>query len=205
MKDNFAHDMIRYDIETLEPMQGVVVIDAEGEFTLLYEPIKDPLLQRCFEYRSLLPPSPSTSPTLPAALNKVPFLRSAYKNLPFAPNLSKPDFIPSKAVLFLERLRAKLPSHRLLVADFSSLPDTVTGRNGPVVQTRVRQEMVPCETFLVKQGYFDIFFPTGQFPDTVSCHKLTSRLSTPQRYLFSHYELPTGGSGEYEPTMVCSV
>jgi hypothetical protein len=22
--------------------------------------------------------------------------------------------------------------------------------------------MVPCETFLVKQGYFDIFFPTGE-------------------------------------------
>ena len=30
----------------------------------------------------------------------------------------------------------------------------------PVVQTRIRGTMVPCDTFLVKQGYFDIFFPT---------------------------------------------
>ncbi|KAK1927996.1 S-adenosyl-L-methionine-dependent methyltransferase [Papiliotrema laurentii] len=158
--DNFAHDMIRYDVETLVPMQAVVVIDAAGEFTLLYEPVNDPLLQRCFEYRSLLPPSPSTQPTVSKALSMLPFLRSAMKNLPFSANLSKPDFIPSKAVLFLERLRAQLPQHRLLVADFSELPDAVKGRNGPVVQTRVRREMVPCETFLVKQGYFDIFFPT---------------------------------------------
>jgi hypothetical protein len=153
--------MIRYDVETLVPMQAVVVIDAAGEFTLLYEPVNDPLLQRCFEYRSLLPPSPSTQPTVSKALSMLPFLRSAMKNLPFSANLSKPDFIPSKAVLFLERLRAQLPQHRLLVADFSELPDAVKGRNGPVVQTRVRREMVPCETFLVKQGYFDIFFPTG--------------------------------------------
>lgn len=170
-QDNFAHDMIRYDVETLEPLQGLVVIDGEGEFSLIYEPVKDPLLQRCFEYRSLLPPTPSTLPTSPSLLNRIPFLRKAYKNLPFAPNLTKPDFVPSKAVLFLERLRAKLPSHRLLVADFSELPDAVQGRNGPVVQTRVRTEMVPCETFLVKQGYFDIFFPTGQLSSSSDCQR----------------------------------
>ena len=155
--------MIRYDLQTLDPMQGVVVVEPTGDFTLLYEPITDPLLKRCFEYRRLLLPSPSTSPTVSKILQMVPPLRSLLKALPFAPNLSKPDFVPSKAVLFLERLRTQLPQHRLLVADFDTLPDTVPGRNGPVVQTRVKHEMIPCETFLVKQGYFDIFFPTGEW------------------------------------------
>ena len=161
-EDNLAHDMVRYDLSTLSPVQAVVAIDAQGDFSLLYEPPTDPLLRRVLKYRRLLPPSPSTSPPLHPALQHSPALRRAYTALPFAPNLTKPDFIPTKATLFLERLRERLPAHRLLVADFSDLPDAVTGRNGPVVQTRYGGSMVPCETFLVKQGYFDIFFPTGQ-------------------------------------------
>jgi hypothetical protein len=158
LQDNLSHDMIRYNIKTLTPLQAIVSIDSSGDFTLLYEPVTDPLLSRVLSYRRLLPPSPSTIPPLPVSS----FLRSIYASLPFAPNLSAPDFIPTKAVSFLERLRDKLPGHRLLVADFSELPDTVEGRNGPVVQTRLGKDMVPCETFLVKQGYFDIFFPTGE-------------------------------------------
>jgi hypothetical protein len=162
LQDNFAHDMIRYDLRTLEPLQAVVSIDSTGDFSLLYEPLSDPLLRRVLAYRRLLPPTPSTLPPLSSPLLISPFLRRLYGNLPFAPNLSPPDFIPTKAVLFLERLRDRLPAHRLLVADFDELPDAVEGRNGPVVQTRYGGSMVPCETFLVKQGYFDIFFPTGE-------------------------------------------
>ncbi|OCF33279.1 hypothetical protein I316_05020 [Kwoniella heveanensis BCC8398] len=158
--DNFAHDMIRYDLSTLTPFQAVVAIDGSGDFSLLYEPITDPLIRRVLAYRRLIPPSPSTSPPLSPALLYSPFLRKAYSSLPFAPNLSPPDFIPTKSILFLERLREILPGHRLMVADFDALPDAVEGRNGPVVQTRYGGSMIPCETFLVKQGYFDIFFPT---------------------------------------------
>ncbi|RXK42071.1 hypothetical protein M231_00793 [Tremella mesenterica] len=158
--DNFAHDMIRYDIQTLQPLQATVSIDSFNNFTLLYEPISDPLLQRVLQYKHLLSPSSSTSPPLHPLLLRSPLLRSIWSTLPFGPNLSQPDFIPTKAILFLERLRARLPAHRLLVADFDALPEAVIGRNGPVVQTRYGSSMVPCETFLVKQGYFDIFFPT---------------------------------------------
>ncbi|KAK4688906.1 hypothetical protein P7C73_g1206, partial [Tremellales sp. Uapishka_1] len=158
--DNFAHDMLRYDLNTLTPLQAVVAIDATSDFSLLYEPLTDPLLRRSLAYRRLLPTSSSTSPPISAPLLMSPLLRKAYASLPFAPNLSEPDFIPTKAVMFLERLRDRLPAHRLLVADFDELPEAVEGRNGPVVQTRYGDSMVPCETFLVKQGYFDIFFPT---------------------------------------------
>lgn len=150
--------MIRYDIKTLTPYQAVVSIDSNGDFAMLYEPLTDPLLRRYLAYQRLLPPSPSTLPPLPSSS----LLRSLYSALPFAPNLSKPDWVPTKAMLFMEKLRETIPGHRLMVADFSELPDTVEGRNGPVVQTRLSGRMIPCETILVKQGYFDIFFPTGQ-------------------------------------------
>jgi len=174
--------MIRYDLSTLAPMQAIVVIDASGEFTLLYEPLNDPLLRRCFEYRESLPRSSATLPTTNRAF-ALPLIRKAFTSLPFAPNLSKPDFIPSKATLFLERLRERLPQHRLLVADFSDLPDTVPGRNGPVVQTRVGNEMVPCETFLVKQGYFDIFFPTGMSHSNSDSGPADARFQDAERHI----------------------
>lgn len=155
--------MIRYDINTLTPYQAIVAIDSTSDFILMYEPITDPTIQRFLSYRHLLPADPSSSPYISAPLLASPLLRKAYTSLPLAPNLSKPDFIPTKALIFMEQLRARLPNHRLLVADFAELPDAVDGRNGPVVQTRYGASMIPCETFLVKQGYFDIFFPTGQF------------------------------------------
>ncbi|KAL7423809.1 hypothetical protein Q5752_001393 [Cryptotrichosporon argae] len=158
--DNLAHDMVRYDLATLAPLQALVSIDASGDFSLLYEPVADPLLARALGYRHLLPSTPSTRPPLSPLLLRSPAARRAYAALPFAANLSAPDFVPTKQVAFLERLRDRLPNHRLLVADFDSLPDAVEGRNGPVVQTRYGGSMVPCETILVKQGLFDIFFPT---------------------------------------------
>jgi hypothetical protein len=60
----------------------------------------------------------------------------------------------------LEILSQQFPLHRLLLTDFSSLPDTIEGYNAPVVQTRLKNIMVPCSTLAVHPGYFDIFFPT---------------------------------------------
>lgn len=85
-----------------------------------------------------------------------------YRSAPFAPNVtSKPEFIPTRILTFLKILRQNFPLHRLLLSDFSSLPDTMPGYNAPVVQTRFRDTMVPVETFMVQPGYFDIFFPTS--------------------------------------------
>ena len=155
--------MVRYDLETLTPLQTVVTIDGSGDFSLLYEPVTDPLLRRYLAYRRLLAPTKSSLPPVHPLLLASSTLRKLYTSLPFAPNLSEPEFVPTKAMLFLERLRERLPLHRLMVADFDELPDAVKGRNGPVVQTRYGNSMVPCETFLVKQGFFDIFFPTGSY------------------------------------------
>ncbi|EIE75883.1 hypothetical protein RO3G_00587 [Rhizopus delemar RA 99-880] len=100
--DNFAHDLIRYDLNTLTPYQALVT-----------------------------------------------------------PNMTSAEFIPTKLFMLLETLKTYFPKHRLLLSDFSSLPDSVEGVDAPVVQTRYRGTMVPCSTYMVQPGWFDIFFPTN--------------------------------------------
>jgi hypothetical protein len=99
-------------------------------------------------------------PPLPRILRSSSALRKFCSALPFSPNLSKPEYIPTCLVSLLRTLRNHFPRHRLLLSDFSSLPDTIPGVNAPVVQTRYRGITVPCDTLLVSQGWFDIFFPT---------------------------------------------
>ncbi|GJJ11511.1 hypothetical protein Clacol_005744 [Clathrus columnatus] len=153
--DNFPHDEIRYSTETREPYQGIVAINEWGDFYRLYERVSDPLISTYLNLRTTVG---RASPAIPPAS---PLLRRLRTFLPFAANLSKSEFIPTRLLELLYLLRDKFPRHRLLLSDFSSLPDTIPGYYAPVVQTRIRDVMVPCQTFLVKQGFFDIFFPTA--------------------------------------------
>ncbi|KAM0754444.1 DUF185-domain-containing protein [Meredithblackwellia eburnea MCA 4105] len=157
--DNFAHDVIRYTTADATPLQCVVSVDSTGDFTELYEPITDPLIKRFLSLRSALP-RPPPSPLHPLLAHS-PLMRKIYSILPFAPNLSPPEFIPTKLVLLLDVLREKFPNHRLLMSDFDRLTDAIPGLNAPVVQTRYEGETVACTTYLVQPGYFDIFFPTN--------------------------------------------
>jgi hypothetical protein len=100
-------------------------------------------------------------PPVSRVLRSSSALRKIFTSLPFAPNLSKPEYIPTRLIDLLRRLRSSFPRHRLLLSDFSTLPDTIPGTNAPVVQTRYRGTTVPCNTLLVNQGWFDIFFPTN--------------------------------------------
>ncbi|KAJ1931355.1 hypothetical protein EC988_009817, partial [Linderina pennispora] len=82
--------------------------------------------------------------------------------LPLPPNLTKAEFIPTQAFQFCRILSKYFPHHRLVLSDFFTLPDTVPNAvDAPVVQTRFSGAMVPCETYLVQPGWFDIFFPTN--------------------------------------------
>jgi hypothetical protein len=154
-KDNFAHDAIRYNTETGEPYQTLVAVNEFGEFSTIYEAVNDPLIASFLNLRRQLKHDPPT----PAYIRS-PILRSIYRAIPFSPNLSKPEYVPTRLLSLLQVLRKQFPRHKLLLSDFSSLPDTSEGYNAPVVQTRVQGQMVPCRTILVQPGYFDIFFPT---------------------------------------------
>jgi hypothetical protein len=145
-------------MKTLEPYQGIITIDENGDFGTHYTRVSDPLISSFLNLRQQL----SHPPPIPKLLLASETARSVYTSLPFAPNLSAPEYIPTRLLSLMFILRKHFPRHRLLLSDFSSLPDTVQpGVNTPVVQTRYQNTTVPCSTLLVKQGFFDIFFPTN--------------------------------------------
>lgn len=144
-------------MQTLEPYQGVVSIDKDGEYDTEYGRVTDPLISSFLRMRHRLGhPLP-----MPAPLQHSPRLRNLYSRLPFAPNMSQAEYVPTRLLSLLQTLRKYFPRHRLLLSDFSDLPDTIPGVNAPVVQTRFRGTTVPTGQLLVQPGLFDIFFPTN--------------------------------------------
>ncbi|KXJ86262.1 S-adenosyl-L-methionine-dependent methyltransferase [Microdochium bolleyi] len=153
--DNFAHDAIRYDLNTEQPLQGMVLIDDNGDFHEFYEPELDPVAARYLRVRNA-----ATNGRYPVPYSSSRIIRQLKQARPFAPNLSDPEYIPTRLMQFFDILERYFPAHRLLTSDFHTLPDAVRGMNSPVVQTRYQRRMVPVSTPLVHQGYFDILFPT---------------------------------------------
>jgi len=181
--DNFAHDIVRYELRTLEPYQGLITIDEYGDFATYYTRVTDPLISAFLKLRRQL----FQPPPLPRLLKASSTLRHIYTSLPFAPNLSAPEYIPTRLLTLIRTLRNHFPRHRLLISDFSSLPDTIPGVNAPVVQTRYQNTTVPCTTLLVRQGFFDILFPTD-FDRLSSMYEYT--LSQPPSQPATPYSIP---------------
>lgn len=153
--DNFAHDVLRYDLKTEEPLQGTVLIDGHGDFYEFYEPVLDPVAARYLRVRHA---ATNGQYRVPYPTNRA--MRWLKTQLPLAPNLSDPEYIPTRLMQFFDILEKHFPAHRLVTSDFHKLPDAVRGLNSPVVQTRFERRMVTVSTPLVHQGYFDILFPT---------------------------------------------
>ena len=177
--------MIRYDMRTLEPYQGLVTVDENGDYSTYFTKVTDPLISSFFQLRRHL----FHPPPLPRLIKASAAFRNIYSNLPFSRNLSSPEFIPTRMLSLLQTLRRYFPRHRLLLSDFSSLPDAIPGINAPVVQTRYQNTTVPTSTLFVQPGYFDIFFPTDferlrdmyehilSRPDPASAGSLAPRVS----------------------------
>nr|CDI51346.1 conserved hypothetical protein [Melanopsichium pennsylvanicum 4] len=160
--DNLAHDVVRFGMEDLKPYQAVISIDDTGDMHELWQPLSDPYIQK---YLSIIGPNLSahSSSSSSSLLSFLPDgVRGALaRHAPFFPNLTEPIFVPTNAMRLVEKLNTHFPQHRLIMSDFDSLPDALRGVNAPVVQTRYRGTMIPVSTYLVLQGYFDIFFPTN--------------------------------------------
>jgi Putative S-adenosyl-L-methionine-dependent methyltransferase len=156
--DNLPHDIIRYDPRTGQPLQAVVLIDENGEFEEAYTPSMDELPRRYLALRAKLGRSQLPF-SHPQALPSV--FRQIYHALPYTGRLTGREFIPTMLLSLLDVLSEYFPHHHLVLSDFDSLPNAIPGYMAPVVQTRYQRAMVPCTTYLVQQGYFDIFFPTN--------------------------------------------
>jgi hypothetical protein len=154
--DNFAHDVIRYDLATKEPLQGSVLIDSQGDFFEFYTRKIDPIAARYLQLRE----KASQNRKYSTPVRNAGLVQNLRYKLPFAPNLTIPEYIPTRLMQFFHILHTKFPAHRLVTTDFHSLPQATIGYNAPVVQTRYQRRTVLVRTPLVQQGYFDIMFPT---------------------------------------------
>lgn len=143
--DNFSHDGIRYDVETEQPMQGHVLIDAEGDFYEFYTRELDPVVSRYFDVRDA-----ATGGNYPKPYPSNPILRYLSTKMPLAGNLSNLEFVPTRLMEFFDILEKYFPAHRLVTSDFHALPQAMKGLNAPVVQTRYQRRMVPVTTPLVR-------------------------------------------------------
>lgn len=151
--DNFAHDSIRYDPKTEQPLQGNVLIDGNGDFFEVYERKLDAVAQRYLKVRELSSTMPFQSPLRRPGLIKQ-LTRSTTsteddQRRKKQGNLTIPEYIPTRLMQFFDILHNYFPAHRILSSDFHSLPDAVVGINGPVVQTRYQRRTIPVSTPLV--------------------------------------------------------
>ncbi|KNE60985.1 hypothetical protein AMAG_06749 [Allomyces macrogynus ATCC 38327] len=165
--DNLAHDVVRADLATGAPLSAVVTTDQFHDHTEEYAPVTDPTLARALYLHAVADhPLPRFNHPIHdpwgTCAARLPLGRTLVPKIPFAPNLSQRAFVPTMHVRFAEQIAKRFPLHKLVLADFSTLPDTIDARamNAPVVQTRFKGSMVPVGTYLVQPGFFDVFFPT---------------------------------------------
>ena len=148
--DNLSHDLLRFCCETKRPLQARV-IESDQDYEEVYELATDNLILQYLDAHSrvnlgLTDPNHWTI--------------RMQQRFPFAPNMTQKQFIPTQCLSLLQILKTYFPRHQLILSDFDKLPNAIEGMNGPVVQTMMDGQMIPCTTYLVKPGWFDIFFPT---------------------------------------------
>lgn len=151
---------MRYGRLKGEPYQGVVCVDADGKFEQTFEPAcNQELLELLSIWEKVGYKSRAAHPLLSRRL--ADSIKAYFLLDPEDHDLvGVSEYVPTQAFKFLGVLRDYFPHHRLLLSDFSALPDTIAGINAPVVQTRYQGQMIPVSTYMVAPGYFDIFFPT---------------------------------------------
>jgi hypothetical protein len=147
--DNFAHDALKYDLETGDPFQSRVVIDNKGEMYEYYSREVDPLARQFLELRH------AACKSYPDPLQGSRLMQHLRALVPFRGSLSGPEYIPTRLMQFFYILYNYFPNHKLITSDFNKLSDTVEGINAPVVQTRYKREMIPVSTPLVSPGPLD--------------------------------------------------
>lgn len=189
--DNLPQDKLAFmpsggESPTLVPLQGMVLTNNKARFSTsqpvfveAYEPVQDQWIQNTL---NILHQIGYEHPSLKYQLQSMMQPRRSFFGFmsKFLPEMRDPlasEFIPTMIVKLLHVVKRCFPKHLLILSDFSYLPDTIPGHTGsPVVQTHAYKNTVPCSTYLLKRGLFDIFFPVS-FPllEKLYSHIMNSR------------------------------
>lgn len=179
--DNFSHDLIRYDNNTGQPLEGHVLIDEKGDFYEFFTPELSYYSNAYLQLREngdhlILKQARTSKNRISALKSAAPFLNSDDINplhrsstilrwkhamLPLKDNMTPGEFIPTRLLQFFHILKHRFPNHSIICSDFHQLPKTIKGyHNGPVVQTVLQNRMIDTSTYMCYPGYFDIMFAT---------------------------------------------
>lgn len=160
--DNFAHDVIRYNLATEQPLQGTVLIDEEGDFYEFFSPVTDPTIERFLRLRHAATdgvyPLPYHSRSGRGISKQEPLWAGGLRRLreglrrKSGNGMSEAEYIPTRLMGFFEVLERYFPNHQLVTSDFHALPEATQGLNAPIVQTRYQRRPVPVSTPLVSLG-----------------------------------------------------
>jgi hypothetical protein len=190
--DNFAHDKIYYERDGTVKQVMVHTHDDLGYSLgiLKYEerlyPLTDPMITRYLNLRDNL--EWFRSPAL--KWNVKCFIEDIFPSLNYV-NQSRMEFVPTMQLHFFDVLNHYFQNHHLIATDFNFLsPESAIpmGYNSPIVQTRFQDKTIPCDTYLLKRGLFDIFFPTdfevmqGVY-DQIKRRKLKTSVLTHENFL----------------------
>ncbi|KAI8985802.1 putative S-adenosyl-L-methionine-dependent methyltransferase-domain-containing protein [Pilobolus umbonatus] len=156
---HFPHDVIRYDLKTMEAHQGYICIDNDYNYEEIFEPVgTDQLITRYSSIRKRMGPSEKYNKQLiQPARSYLYKLQQMMKYPRVNQQYTYPEYIPTRLLEFLDILATHFPGHRLIMADYASLDNTVEGINGPLVENNGSHL---C-TYQLSPGHFDIIFPTN--------------------------------------------
>ncbi|KAI8366501.1 S-adenosyl-L-methionine-dependent methyltransferase [Choanephora cucurbitarum] len=154
--NHFAHDVIRYHLETMKPYQGLVCVGPDHQYKEIFEPIEDPVILKYLNLRNRLNHRPQQLARSNWYHRFQHWLTPSHHK-----DLTRPEFIPTRLFEFMEILSQYFPRHRLILTDYESLSHTMKGINAPLVQTELNGIMTPSPSYLMRPGWYDVMFPTN--------------------------------------------
>ncbi|EGR27457.1 hypothetical protein IMG5_195690 [Ichthyophthirius multifiliis] len=154
--DNMPHDRV-YEgkYESL-----VQFSDQFGNENLkeIQQEIKDDLIKEIMEYYNSLP-----------EIDHIEEKKYSYSFLQNIINIyyrqkRENVFVPTFFLKTLKHIKQNIPNHKIILSDFDSLNQKEQiGKNAPIVSKKLEKshEKLDYDTYLVKRGEADIFFPTN--------------------------------------------
>lgn len=152
-------------MDNLKPHQGYVCVDEKRNYSEIFEPVgDDAIISRYLALKKKIGSKHKSHSSQHVIWQKIKQMINSpsEKSSPHhVDGFTQAEYIPTKLLQFLEILNDYFPRHRLILTDYSTLNNTIEGTNAPLVQTAHNGLMVPCPTYLLPPGWYDIVFPSN--------------------------------------------
>lgn len=152
-------------MKNLRPHQGYVCVDEKRNYSEIFEPIgDDATIMRYMALKKKIGTKHTSHNSQHIIWQKIKQMINSSSEMSsphHVDGFTQAEYIPTKLLQFLEILNDYFPRHRLILTDYSTLNNTIEGTNAPLVQTAHKGAMVPCATYLMPPGWYDIVFPSN--------------------------------------------